>query len=164
MVQFVHVRFVCCLCEAVGAKTFSDPFAFVHILLVMLQPCTQIKKSSQQSTNRTVSRHRSASSFQSWKNSQDSYKSVLPSPTVAKSVLTDVSKNLKATGAVILPAERREFLRFQRSERICRKRLIVPPIQVWKNGLNMKRSETFHGLTCTPLTVPRVITVSLPSK
>lgn len=132
MVQFVHVRFVCCLCEAAGAKTFSDPFAFVHILLVMSQRCAQIKESSQQSTDRTVSRHRSASSIQSWKNSQDSYKSVLPSRAVAISVLTDVSKNPEATGAVILPAERREFLRFQRSEKICRKRQIVPPIQVWK--------------------------------
>lgn len=77
MVQFVHVRSICCLCEAAGAKMFSDPFAFIHILIVMSQPCAKIKKNSQQSTDRIVSRHRSASSIQSWKNSQDSSKSRL---------------------------------------------------------------------------------------
>lgn len=66
---------ICCLCEAAGANV-SDPFAFTHILLVMSQPCAKIKN-SQQSTDRIVSRHRSASSIQSWKNSQDSSKSRL---------------------------------------------------------------------------------------
>lgn len=83
---------------------FSDPFAFIHILLVMSQPCAKIKN-SQQSADRIVSRHRSASSIQSWKNSQV--------PAAGKRVLTDVSKHPNSTGAAIQRAERREFSRFQ---------------------------------------------------
>lgn len=147
-VQFAHVRSICCLCEATEAKMFSDPFAFIYILLVTSQPCAKIKN-SEQSTDRIVSRHRSAFSIQSCKTAGS-----VPSPGCLVTSLNrceQAAKRHRGCDPTCRAERALKGFSGQRSERICRRWQNVPPIQVWKMAKTRKGLKYSTGSHVHPL-------------